>query len=142
MVLGPSGPFANIPPVIEVEVNFILDIIHQARRRKDNRGRASCAGDLGRAVQLDLGRADPFQGRLCVISSPPLAFTSLITAQLLSLDLWCECRKDGHGAILPRRDRSVRRPAPRGREERLRRPDDQVNEMSNTTILSLYALTT
>ena len=30
MVLGPSGPFANLPPAIEVEVNFLTDIIKLA----------------------------------------------------------------------------------------------------------------
>ncbi|KAL8279791.1 hypothetical protein RQP46_007886 [Phenoliferia psychrophenolica] len=30
MVLGPSGPFANLPPAIEVEVNFLTDMIKQA----------------------------------------------------------------------------------------------------------------
>jgi cyclohexanone monooxygenase len=33
MVLGPNGPFTNLPPTIEVQVEFISDIISQANKR-------------------------------------------------------------------------------------------------------------
>jgi cyclohexanone monooxygenase len=33
-ILGPNGPFTNIPPVIEVEVNFVTEFIKEIRRRK------------------------------------------------------------------------------------------------------------
>jgi cation diffusion facilitator CzcD-associated flavoprotein CzcO len=32
MILGPNGPFTNLPPSIETQVEFITDLIHEAER--------------------------------------------------------------------------------------------------------------
>lgn len=33
MILGPNGPFTNLPPSIETQVEFITDLIHDAERK-------------------------------------------------------------------------------------------------------------
>ncbi|OAP57835.1 cyclohexanone monooxygenase [Fonsecaea erecta] len=38
MVLGPNGPFTNIPPTIETQVEFISDLIQEAERRRHGGG--------------------------------------------------------------------------------------------------------
>lgn len=36
MILGPNGPFCNLPPAIETQVEFISDTIEEAERRAKN----------------------------------------------------------------------------------------------------------
>jgi cyclohexanone monooxygenase len=33
MILGPNGPFTNLPPSIETQVEFITDLVHDAERK-------------------------------------------------------------------------------------------------------------
>ncbi|KAF2687383.1 cyclohexanone monooxygenase [Lentithecium fluviatile CBS 122367] len=52
MILGPNGPFCNLPPAIETQVEFISDIIEEAERRcnKGLNGAAVLSGHINGAV--------------------------------------------------------------------------------------------
>ncbi|KAF3035528.1 hypothetical protein E8E12_001126, partial [Didymella heteroderae] len=45
MILGPNGPFCNLPPAIETQVEFISDIIDEAERRAKN-ARPNASGSM------------------------------------------------------------------------------------------------